>query len=749
MNLSHQDFRYLKETDPRLTGNVKIIVSPDSSLSIGSIPANAGIAGGLDDYRINPESNYGADVYRYLESIPAIVSDVYDYSDLTNHLLKAGPRTNDDSQYPTSVVRYFAPVWSRDLEDFPDAFVVFRVPNFVFDNQNLTSDEFASNVIGTGKIVGYWNFADGEIRQYLKNHYSMTGEDVYVPDNNPEGYKVFGINWKNGLYTNSYILGRNYTDVELADRMQDVDLLHPYMFNFEFLVEDKEFSSQFSYYGVWIDTAREASVVLDWEEHNRYLVGRKISDWYYSDLDGEIFQSTHPTNAPIYATSFDNHVFNDTYAPAGNMFFTVSGKSGFPMIISEIDTQDNFGVDLYTIRTNQPIVDLGNFIGIDHSKSISVPGQIIPGKGSNALTIVVNRDPHLRAIFNNGDYLSIRIPKADGIGWHEWRLIAGKESCCSSDVGCFFEGIECEIQSTDFDLLYGSGGAYRMANVRISNTDLVFEEGTIIDVSSDMFDSVQLPIEKVYYNYTDGYVELTLVDKLGTIFLESFASRINHFSFKYSPKSYWFAYFNNYGTVEEVILSISNASKKFINRYFDIVPVGKSFVIRFTEDGYDIDPVMLVYNFSGSFTPSYILTVNGVTMNGTVVTDRDGNIIFRRERGSLEFIGGSGTYGHAAIPKGIVSTIDPRMVIKTKKGYSTISHYRTSDGQYIYKGSYVDSPIRNTSGIIGYNHIGDYSTISIKDKHDRIIANSSGNLNFYKRFNGTIRKCRAIQAVDL
>ena len=150
MNLNKTNTSLIYASDPKLTGNVKIVASEDS-LYLNSIENNDVLKDvRLQKYKIHKNWNYGEDLSNFWLQGKGIFDAVI-YLNKEYRLFEAGPRNNDNIYYPDNF-SYTAPLWFNGYL-IPDYFLIFKINDFKFNTQKINDfDIFAKNSIYKSEI---------------------------------------------------------------------------------------------------------------------------------------------------------------------------------------------------------------------------------------------------------------------------------------------------------------------------------------------------------------------------------------------------------------------------------------------------------------------------------------------------------------------------------------------------------------------------------------------------------------------
>jgi len=274
----------LLRTNPKLSGNIKIVTSSDDSVYLESINASKDLAS--IKYKknvINPNGNYASDVSNFFKSkgTPAalIFATKRAESDL-NVLDSYDKQIEEEYQYGTTYnhsknytekYRMFAPIWADD--NIPSNFVIFKVKNPIGINIDAV-DENNANVIQdmleNAEIVKSFDLTStSNIGTYIRNHVqqeTFPKSPITVSFDKGEMTNYNGIDIKSGEITSKGEYIHNdfvRTDKPLieandfiTDGFKRNKMICANLLNLEFLFDDDS-SVDYSvnrYFGLYVDT---------------------------------------------------------------------------------------------------------------------------------------------------------------------------------------------------------------------------------------------------------------------------------------------------------------------------------------------------------------------------------------------------------------------------------------------------------------------------------------------------------------
>lgn len=175
----------LLRTNPKLTGNIKLVVDLDYNLYLDTFKVSDIL--NKKEYRhqlIPSAGNYPKDVYNIFHSLPQgslykLPEGIYDphsthsdFDDQFETIYEYGAETNSDLLYPENM-KILAPLWIG--QSLPDYFVIFRVDSpfneSTYNSSSLDSKETFSSILKNGKIIQYYDLRKTtSIGQYLNGY---------------------------------------------------------------------------------------------------------------------------------------------------------------------------------------------------------------------------------------------------------------------------------------------------------------------------------------------------------------------------------------------------------------------------------------------------------------------------------------------------------------------------------------------------------------------------------------------------
>ena len=273
----------LLRTNPKLSGNVKLVTSSDGSVYMESISASKDLAGiKYKKSPINPNGNYSTDVANFFKKNGTTSDLVYltkrSESDLTV-LDSYNKQIEEEYQYGTTYnysknydesYRMFAPIWADN--NMPNNFVIFKVKNpGGVDASGVTLDNARriQEILRNAEIIKTFDLSKkSNLGKYIRAHvqqetFPKSPITVSLGKNEVTNYN--GIDLSSGELTSKgeYIY-KDFVETDKAlieandfitDGFRRNNILCANLLNLEFLFDDND-SSDYSinrYFGLYVD----------------------------------------------------------------------------------------------------------------------------------------------------------------------------------------------------------------------------------------------------------------------------------------------------------------------------------------------------------------------------------------------------------------------------------------------------------------------------------------------------------------
>lgn len=275
----------LLRTNPKLTGNVKVVVDSNSNIYLDTFKVSTALSqkqyrhvkvASSDYYGENLMSRYknipSTDFYKVEGKCYSLFTPVQTYKEEYYDLYRMGAKTNDDEMYSENF-SIFAPICLKS--HYPDFFVVFKIDKDLLDtekNTRLYDEDKMSDIeklnyfIKYGTVVKSFDMRPGSklgsyIETIIKHNENYVGE-IYESYDTGNYNKIIGISLDKGAVTGAY--ESVYPEEKLTNQVQLNDyytngfernhLVSKNIINFEFMFDDPnaELFSINTYFGLYL-----------------------------------------------------------------------------------------------------------------------------------------------------------------------------------------------------------------------------------------------------------------------------------------------------------------------------------------------------------------------------------------------------------------------------------------------------------------------------------------------------------------
>ncbi len=300
----------LIRTNPKLTGNIKLVVDSNNNLYLDTFKVSTTSILNKSEYRhqeISSDGDYPHDVYKVFNTVPAgelysVYKDSYDphknYFDLNQqieNIYEYGAEFNSDRLYSENM-HMLAPLYLG--KHLPDYFVIFKTDRLITKDYNVTDVYQFKEMLAQAKQVKLFDLRrSSTIGKYLHNYNKQISEFLagtcslqfieqdndmflnYVYDGENENiirqpnpnYREGRNTWKGlvfdkgiltsktetSYFANKTINGENPQEnfnMFLINGFQRNKLIFPNIINFDFMFDDPEASdlSMHNYFGLYL-----------------------------------------------------------------------------------------------------------------------------------------------------------------------------------------------------------------------------------------------------------------------------------------------------------------------------------------------------------------------------------------------------------------------------------------------------------------------------------------------------------------
>jgi hypothetical protein len=195
-------------TNPKLTGNLRITVDSNNSVSFNSMSINATLSNDrFKNFNITGENSFALDIFNFFDKGTTPASTIFQVGEFTrgsrepakqfdgqyDFFYASGASSLIDKNYPESF-SYFAPLWIKN--EIPDYFVVFKVPGPVSysysTNQTTITEDLKYKVVQNYGSTEEFKILYG--KDPSGNDIVYSAGDIFTGSGNYQTYSVFSGN---------------------------------------------------------------------------------------------------------------------------------------------------------------------------------------------------------------------------------------------------------------------------------------------------------------------------------------------------------------------------------------------------------------------------------------------------------------------------------------------------------------------------------------------------------------------------
>ena len=390
----------LLRTNPKLSGNIKIVTDSSGTVYLESINASEKLAGiKYKKHPINPNGNYAKDVASFFRATGTPSDLIYltkrANSDLTVHD-SYNKQVEEEYQYGTTYnysknydegYKMFAPIWADN--NMPNNFVIFKVkdPSLLDSTHtNSSNAERISSMLKNAEIIKSFDLSkESDLGKYIRTHVqqeTFPKAPLTVSFNKNENTNYNGIDLKSGELTSKgeYIY-KDFVETDkplieandfITDGFKRNDMLCANLLNLEFLFDDDSGAdySVSRYFGLYVDTIDSGVGEISSINNNNVITFGKIDS---------LVDSTNPVTAiPSYKQMSTSPTLG--YVKINDIFYKISNTGLY----------DPFKLEVKVDGDNEII---SNTIGISHvGRSVNLTRNEDQGFDFVKMTIIGTPD---------------------------------------------------------------------------------------------------------------------------------------------------------------------------------------------------------------------------------------------------------------------------------------------------------------------------------------------------------------------
>lgn len=325
MNLPNVSYALLR-TNPKLTGNIKVVVDSNNNLYLDTFKVSTTLS--QRRYRhikVDANNYYGQDLMLSYSSVPSqdfykvedkcysLFTTAQSYNNQYYDLYYAGVKTNDDKMYSENFAM-LAPLCVKDV--VPDFFLIFKIDKTLSDysEDTMSDTDKLKYFIKNGKLVKSYDMRQNSVLgQYVRNIAENAAKevgDLFVSYETTNYDKFIGISLDRGVVTSIYEtpFKREYVNNQVSLNefytrgFERNHLVSKNIVNFEFMFNDTS-SELFS-----IDTYFGLYVKVNTQEDDFSCIGKTIS-YELNNEDSEVKEiPTYQYNDDV--NTFPSYIIN-------------------------------------------------------------------------------------------------------------------------------------------------------------------------------------------------------------------------------------------------------------------------------------------------------------------------------------------------------------------------------------------------------------------------------------------------------
>lgn len=392
MIASNMESFMLLRTNPKLTGNVKLVVTEDYNLYLDTFKISQNSILNKQEYRhqaIGSNGDYPHDVYHVFKFLPAtemygIYPDSYDphisyhkAEDQIRNIYEYGAEYNSDKMYSENM-KILAPLYIG--KHLPTFFAIWRSDRLLTSDNTATNTQIFRTLLNDAKCIKIFDLRRStSIGKYLNNYHDMITKYLagtcilqFIEQdtdktsvNHRQGQNI----WKGVAYDKGILTDRNETtyfatkilnaehpqenyNMFLLNGFSRNNLLYPNIINLEFMFNDPEAEdfSMHNYFGLYLtenDFLSFNQVIKNGNDNNYTL------DYY--DTSNNIIKLDTTTISIIENADYKDRIF---FATTNNA-------------VTDLKTMDDFNLFAKNEAANKPYE---NIIQIGGSK-LNIPTE--------------------------------------------------------------------------------------------------------------------------------------------------------------------------------------------------------------------------------------------------------------------------------------------------------------------------------------------------------------------------------------
>jgi len=430
----------LIKTNPKLTGNVKLVVDSNGNIYLETIDADKQLS--LNKYkavRTNERRKYSSDVYELFNKGEMPASLVYklaqneDFLSVKNEYFQQYYTPYTQGAYPKvskefkEQIGYFAPIW-LETEDIPENFVIFKLKNPVSVNTSEmstsyddaiekqiynpdyfngdTSNYFFETILKDCVIHKVYDMSeDSVLGKYIRNHVNDNNfpeAPITVKYNQSEYTTYNGISLKKSGFIESpeesfsdfFVTDKTITEFDnhVTNGFERNSVICGNILNMEFLFDDEtEDEYEISrYFGFFVNDEVISKFFLDGKDFyakksQNFIQNKNIKTNDQINIeDNKNFTFSNPDGVKLFIDGLTSYNLASTDVKGGNYMPYVKGAKNKHF---NVNVNTDWGTDEIVLKTTQ--AELRDFKGYTDESVGVIPANIagVSGRGYVEFTI--------------------------------------------------------------------------------------------------------------------------------------------------------------------------------------------------------------------------------------------------------------------------------------------------------------------------------------------------------------------------
>ena len=301
-------------TNPKFTGNSKLIVDSNNEIYLGSFPVNAELSQTYyQKYPIKSDGIYSNDLSSFFRDLPS--GDFYDVGRIADNVRVYGEYSfqyEDIYQYGASYnstklydeqYKMLAPLWLE--RKMPKKFIIYRVDRTkhgesaaVYTDDINGQNERVLDMLRNATIIKTYDLVDSKVGNYLTTHLrdiNFPKSSITFNFNFEDSCEFHGISINSGglvtkrEYVNEDFIKRDNIEIEnnefITNAFERNNIVSANLINLEFMFDDPSASNYdiYRYFGIYADDIKEGTFEPDYIDPNGLRVKTETIKTVYDE----------------------------------------------------------------------------------------------------------------------------------------------------------------------------------------------------------------------------------------------------------------------------------------------------------------------------------------------------------------------------------------------------------------------------------------------------------------------------------